>query len=107
MMKTETVIIKGDIFARYAPYTKTYEFKHWTRYNEKETLADVKKAWIKQNYIHIAPYDIEIEMPKGVDLQKSTLEVFQEQRKLILAENQVKLNQIDKQISELMAIESK
>lgn len=60
-------------------------------------------------YTPIAPYKIEIEVPDNVlDLVYSnTLKNLQIKRKLILVENQKRVNNIDAQISELQAIENK
>jgi hypothetical protein len=58
-------------------------------------------------YIKVAPYTIEIEMPEGFDPVKETLKGLQVQRKLILAENEQRLNVIDGKIQELLAIEHK
>lgn len=57
----------------------------------------------------IADYDIEIEAPDNLDdlIRDNTLKSLQEKRKITLAENQNRINEIDRQISELLAIENK
>jgi hypothetical protein len=70
---------------------------------------EADKPFWKDNkdYILIAPYTIEIEMPATFDPNKEALSYLQNQRKLILAENQRKINEVDRQIQELQAIEHK
>ena len=67
----------------------------------------VSSYFEENGYIPIAPYTIEIEMPEGLDLHKAQLKSLQEKRKLILAENEQRLNAIDNEIANLMAIEDK
>ena len=65
------------------------------------------KFLAEQGYIYIAPYTIEIELTDGIDINSKHITHLQEKRKLILAENQVKLNAIDQEIQECLAIEHK
>jgi hypothetical protein len=104
-MKTETEILKGDIYARFCPIYKKYDFMFWPRHGDKN-IQNIE-SWAKQGYIYLSPFDIEIEVPKDVDLRKSTLKLLQEKRKLVLSDNQMKLNQIDNEIQEFLAIENK
>lgn len=60
-----------------------------------------------KDFLKIAPYTIEIEIPESLDLHKAQLTALQEKRKLILAENETRLNAVDNEIAKLMAIEDK
>jgi len=62
---------------------------------------------IKRGAIKIAPYVIEIEIPDDIDLRKSAVKGLQKKRKLILSENEARLNKIDADIQTLLAIEHK
>ena len=68
-----------------------------------------QEPYLSKEYMRLCDYDIEIEAPDNLDelINTSRLTYLQHQRKLILAENQDKLNNIDRQISELLAIENK
>jgi serine protease inhibitor len=79
--------------SRFVFYFEAYDFNH--------------KRNIEAGHIMLSPYSIEIEMPAGLDLRKSALKGLQKKRKLILAENESKLNAIDTNIQMLMAIEHK
>jgi hypothetical protein len=96
----KTVKIEGSIWASYDNLFKKYRFNHIETNIESNHFKS-------QGYIPIAPYTIEIEMPDDIDLQKSTLTALQEKKKLILADNQMKLNQIEQEIQEFMAVEDK
>ena len=98
----KNIIIKGYIYAEYIDWLKDFSFI-FTNVRGNE----VCDAFVKENYIPIAPYSIEIEMPDDIDLQKEHLVGLQNQRKLILGQNQGKLNEIDAKIQEFMAIENK
>lgn len=64
-------------------------------------------CFVDSGYIKLAPYTIEIELPEGIDLYKAKLESLQHKRKLILAENQQRINQVDEEIQNYLAIEYK
>ena len=98
----KTIRIEGYIYATYLEFSKDFylTFMEGRKNAINESLVDV-------GYIPIAPYNIEIELPEGIDLHKGHLVGLQKQRKLILAQNQGKLNEIDAKIQEFMAIESK
>lgn len=81
----------SEISSNFVFYFEKYEFNH--------------KRNKEQGHIYIAPYSIEIEMPKGIDLRKSALKGLQKKRKLILAENESRLAKIDANIQTLLAIE--
>lgn len=72
---------------------------------EAKTYADSREPI----YIYIAPYTIEIEIDDGVmqNFHQLELKSLQRQRKIILAENEKRLNQIDQQIAEHQSIEHK
>jgi hypothetical protein len=100
-MKTKTIKLEGTI------YLDTSE----TIFNPYGFIEiDFDDDWWKTGKtkrIPLAPYTIEIDKPEGFDPTKEVLKSLQVQRKLILAENEKRLNQIDRQIQELQAIEHK
>ena len=98
----KNIMIEGYIYATYGEYTKQFNFNFVdSRGNE------INNSLVNAGFIPIAPYNIEIEMPDNIDLHKGHLVGLQKKRKLILAQNQGKLNEIDAKIQEFMAIESK
>lgn len=98
-MNTKTLKLEGTIYFKPNTSFEPYGWIH-ADYNSP-TL------WNDPNWIRVAPYTIEIEMPEGFDPMKETLNALQVQRKLILAENEKRLTDIDGKIQELMAIEHK
>ena len=98
----KNIIIEGYIYASYRDWRKDFGFI-FTNLRGNEICQE----FAKENYIPIAPYSIEIEMPDDIDLHKEHLVGLQNQRKLILGQNQGKLNEIDAKIQEFMAIENK
>ena len=98
----KNIIIEGYIYASYGEATKEFYF-NFIDYNGNE----IREGIVDAGFIPIAPYNIEIELPEDIDLHKGHLVGLQNQRKLILAQNQGKLNEIDAKIQEFMAIESK
>ncbi len=89
----KTIRLEGHIFAQWYKWDDDFRFTFFAYDSVK-------------GYIKVAPYTIEIEMPEGLDLNTAQLEVLQEKRKLILAENQSNLNKIDEEIQSLLAIEN-
>ena len=67
------------------------------------------EKYLDDNQLKLCDYDIEIEAPENLDdlIRDNTLQALQEKRKITLAENQQRINEIDRQIGELMAIEDK
>ena len=98
----KNIIIKGYIYASYQEWRKDFGFIFSDCGDNK-----VLKGFIDSGFIPISPYSIEIEMPENIDLHNGHLVSLQNKRKLILAENQGKLNEIDAKIQEFMAIENK
>ena len=98
----KNIIIEGYIYASYQDWIKDFDFIFTA-----VTGNEICQGFVKENYIPIAPYSIEIEMPDDIDLHKCQLIGLQNKRKLILAQNQGKLNEIDAKIQEFMAIEGK
>lgn len=68
-----------------------------------------QEEYLSEEYIHLCEYDIEIDAPDNLDdlIRDKTLQALQEKRKVTLAENQQRINDIDRRIGELMAIENK
>lgn len=103
-MKTKTVKIEGTIYLSLDEWSfgeirfLAIDFNSTSWEKNKEWVAEMKK---------IAPYTIEIEIPDDIDLHKAKLTSLQNKRKLILAENEQRLNAIDNEISNLLAIENK
>jgi hypothetical protein len=99
------VTIEGSIWAYW--YVSDYPSiaSHFSFYFERYESNHKRNK--ENGHIYIAPYTIEIEMPKGLDLRKSALKGLQKKRKLILADNEMKLNQIDANIQTFLAIEHK
>jgi hypothetical protein len=93
--------IEGHIFAWWSDTCQRFIFT-FSR-GDKDSISYQDN--IKNGYILIAPYCIEIEMPDGLDLHKAQLKAFQKQRKLILAENEKRLWEIDEQIGKFQALE--
>ena len=98
----KNIKIQGYIYSTYGVYSKEFRFKFVDSYGN-----EVPDGLVDAGFIPIAPYTIEIEMPEGIDLHKGHLVGLQKQRKLILAQNQGKTNEMDAKIQEFMAIESK
>lgn len=67
------------------------------------------EKYLTEDQLKLCEYDIEIEAPDNLDdlIRDNTLQALQEKRKITLAENQQRINEIDRQIGELMAIEDK
>ena len=67
------------------------------------------EKYLNDNQLKLCEYDIEIEAPENLDdlIRDNTLKALQEKRKITLAETQQRINEIDRQIGELMAIEDK
>jgi hypothetical protein len=97
-METKTIKIEGSIAFR--PNRESQQFEFVDVDFDSQTFWDA-------DWIRVAPYTLEIEMPEGFDPMKETLNALQVQRKLILAENEKRLTEIDGKIQELMAIEHK
>lgn len=107
MSEITTVKLEGQIWAHWYSSDIT-DFQDFIFHFQLGKIDDYSnKENKKRGYIHIAPYVIEIEIPKNVDLRKQALKGLQKQRTLILSENEVRLNKIDSQIQTLMAIEHK
>ena len=98
MMKK--IKLERHIWAKYSKYTKDFNYDAFIGGKGSEYL-------VKDSYIYIAPYTIEIEMPEGLDLHKSALKALQDKRKLILAENEMSVLKVDAEIQEFLAIEQK
>lgn len=98
------VTVKGFITVERKAWDK--ENPYWFNWHRESSRNFVTE---KLGETIVADYDIEIEAPDNLDelINNSRLTYLQHQRKLILAENQDKLNNIDRQISELLAIENK
>jgi hypothetical protein len=98
--QTKTLTLVGSIY--FKP-KQTFQPFGWI-----EIPADRESFWNHSiEYILVAPYTIEIEMPEGFDPKQETLKALQIERKLILANNEQRLNEVDSKIQELMAIEHK
>ena len=97
----KNIKIEGYIYAIYGENPKGFSFTFVESGNE------ILQSFVNNGFIPIAPYNIEIEMPEGIDLHKGHIAGLQNKRKLILAQSQGKLNEIDAKIQEFMAIESK
>jgi hypothetical protein len=103
----EKVVLDGQIWAQwYVPeWDSPPYFLFWFERYGMDSYSNKENK--KKGYIHIAPYTIEIELPKGVNLRKAALKSLQNKRKLILSENEIRLNKIDGYIQTLLAIEHK
>jgi hypothetical protein len=99
------VKIEGSIWAYWYISENSWVDPHFVFYFERYEFNH--KSNKENGDIMLAPYTIEIEMPVGIDLRKSALKGLQKKRKLILAENESRLNVIDANIQTLMAIEHK
>lgn len=96
--------IKGFLTIESANW-RSGDFKYtvnWWRKESEDHMAF-------KDYIKLCDYDIEIEAPDNLEdlIRANALKSLQEKRKLILAENQQRVNDIDRQIGELLAIENK
>ena len=98
----KNIIIEGYIYATYGEHSKEFRFNFVDSQGN-----EINNGLVKAGFIPIAPYNIEVEMPESIDLHKGRLVGLQNQRKLILAQNQGKINEIDAKIQEFMAIENK
>lgn len=98
---TKKIKIEGSIWAAKFEFSDDFYFTFC-----KDVSID-NDHFSSHGYIPIAPYTIEIEMPEGLDMHKAQLTALQDKRKLILADNEKRLNAIDNEISNLPAIEDK
>jgi hypothetical protein len=104
----ETIKIEGQLWVRWYTSDSQYikpHFHYWFEPYALDSYSNKENA--ENGYTHIGPYTIEIEKPKDADLTKKALKGLQKQRKLILAENESRLNTIDGHIQGLLAIEHK
>ncbi len=97
------VTINGFIAIEPSPWTSE-DFKYivqWFNAGCEKYLSD--------SQLKLCDYDIEIEAPENLDelIRNKTIQALQDKRKVTLAENQQRINEIDRQISELQAIENK
>lgn len=98
-MKTE--IIEGFVTVQKWPLSaEPYSF-NW--------FKSGMEPYMSEDCIIIATYNIEIEVPDNLDelIHAGTLTALQNKRKLILADNEQRINEIDRQISEFLSIENK
>ena len=102
MITNKNIVIEGYIYANYNNSSKgiNFTFSHMGK-------DDVSKEFIDDGFIPISSYKIEIEIPVDIDLHKSHLIGLQNRRKLLLTQNQQKIDEIDAIIQEIMAIENK
>jgi hypothetical protein len=102
-MKTTKII--GTIAAEKRSWEKELSFT----FHKLDFGSKVWEESYMSAYTPISPYEIEIEVPDNViDLiHTHTLKNLQIKRKLILLENQQRINDVETQISELNAIENK
>ena len=98
------VRVKGFITIERKTFAAGDEFPYYLTWWRKEQDPHLSKE-----YTRLCDYDIEIEAPENLDdlIRDNTLQALQEKRKITLAENQQRINEIDRQIGELMAIEDK
>jgi hypothetical protein len=102
-MKT-TVKIEGTICAKWEKWSKEYFHRFIQKSNDDYKLDE----WaINEGYFILAPYTIVIELSKGFDYKSATLKGLQNKRKLILASNEIRIQDIDAEIQEFLAIENK
>lgn len=102
---TKTVKIEGTIYI--SSYNVTDKNPHMRFIEIRFDSDSWKEGGHMYGDIKIAPYTIEIEMPEGFDVTKEQINALQNQRKLILADNEKRLNLIDQKIQEFIAIEHK
>lgn len=95
-MMEKTILLDGNIWAK--KWQTDHDFSFFIGKPDNEYL-------IKEGYIYIAPYRIELVMPAGIDLYASHLQSLQVKRKLILAENESRLNVVDEEIKNHLALE--
>ena len=103
MEDLKKVVIEGSVWAYWYISDSKYIAPHFTFYFERYEFNHKRNK--ENGHIYIAPYSIEIEMPADIDLKKSALKGLQKKRKLILSENEIRINQIDANIQTLLAIE--
>ena len=98
------VIVKGFITAYLRVWVPEGESKYTFDWWRKE-----QDPYLDQDYVRLCDYEIEIEAQENLDelIHAGKLKALQEKRKVILADNEQRINEIDRQISELMAIENK
>lgn len=95
--------IEGAIWAKKYSWERQYHFYH-------SAITDPEnRHMLKDGRIYIAPYTIEIEIDGNLEemLHKKAIKALQKERRLILAENQKRIDEVDRRISELTAIEHK
>ena len=102
-MKT-TVKIKGVICAKWEKYSEKYVHRFFETGNDENKFYE----WaINEGYFILAPYTIEIELQQNFDYKSETLKGLQNKRKLILENNELRIQDIDAEIQEYLAIENK
>lgn len=101
----KTVEIYGTIAAEKNSWDNEIRY----RFYEIEFDSDSWQEDFMLSSTKVAPYKIEIEVPDNVEklIYEGTLKNLQIKRKLILVENEKRINNIDAQISEMQAIENK
>jgi hypothetical protein len=102
-MKTKTVKIEGTIYMHMDGYS-IGKIDFWA-------FPFDDAAWDRLEFsskrMKLAPYTIEVELPDGIDLHKAILTSLQDKRKLILAENNQRLQAVDDEIQNHLALEHK
>lgn len=97
---TNTVKIEGAIWAQYSKWSKDFIYSFYQGGMESDYLES-------EGFVAVALYEIEIEIPAGIDLHAGALKSLQTKRKLVLSANETKLRDVDAEIQEFMAIENK
>lgn len=102
----QTIKIEGAIWARKFKFEKDF---HFAFYECKDPDDPYLTGENGDTGVLIAPYTIEIEADGDIRqmMYKKTTLALQNQRKLILAENQKRLNEIEAMIANHLAIENK
>lgn len=100
---TKTVKIEGTVYMHVDGYSRgKIDFWDFPFDNEAWDRLEFKAKRLK-----LAPYTIEVELPSDIDLHKVILTSLQDKRKLILAENQKRVEEVDNEIKNHLAIENK
>jgi hypothetical protein len=98
-----TVKIEGSIWATKYKWEKEFSFSFLA------TTDPDNRYFLKEGYVYIAPYTVEIEIDGDIEkmLHKKSIKALQKERRLILADNEKRLTEIDGRIADLFAIEQK
>lgn len=92
-----TTTIKKTVFVSVMP--NEYEQEGWSYCCTTTPLEGC------ENYVHLGQVEISIELPEGLDINRSLAGILDKQKTEIMAVAQAKITQIESQKQKLLALE--